>query len=158
MTKDLKYFMRDTKPEIVTVPGPASFKNENGEVIDFEIKVLTQSEIQKINDKYRKHSIATDKKGNPIVSGNEVVWKTERDNARSARHLVVEALQYPNLKDKELMEFYKCVDVTEMPLLVFPKAEEFAYVTKIVMTALGLNLQDLSEDEEDTDEVDEAKN
>lgn len=43
MTKNLKYFMRDVKPEIVTAPGPSSFKDESGKVIDFEIKVLTQS-------------------------------------------------------------------------------------------------------------------
>ena len=30
MKKDLKYFMRDLKPEIVTAPGPNSFKDEDG--------------------------------------------------------------------------------------------------------------------------------
>ena len=58
--KDLKYFMRSMEPEIVTVPGPESIKDENGEVIQFEIKKLTQEEITRINDAYRKHSIATD--------------------------------------------------------------------------------------------------
>ena len=38
--KDLKYFMREHKEEIVTVPGPASIKDEKGTVINFEIKVL----------------------------------------------------------------------------------------------------------------------
>ena len=33
--KNLKYFMRDTKDEIVTAPGPDSFKDENGKVINF---------------------------------------------------------------------------------------------------------------------------
>ena len=74
--KDLKYFMRDNAPEIVTAAGPESFKDEEGNVIQFEIKVLTQAEIQKINDAYRQRRVATDKKGNPIVSNGEVVWKT----------------------------------------------------------------------------------
>ncbi len=68
----------------------------------------------------------------------EVVWKTERDSARASRHMIVEALQFPNLKDKELMEYYGCVDITEMPLKVFPKADEYQHVSRMVMQALGL--------------------
>lgn len=136
--KDLKYFMRSTEPEVVTAPGPESFKDEDGNVIQFEIKVLTQSEINQINDNYRKRSMSTDKKGNPLIAMGEVVWKTEKDSARASRHMIVEALQYPNLKDPELMKHYNCVDVTEMPLLVFSKADEYQHVSRIVMQALGL--------------------
>lgn len=136
--KDLKYFMRSTELEIVTAPGPESFKDEDGNVIELEIKVLSQSDIQRINDMYRKRSMATDKKGNPLIAMGEVVWKTERDSARAARHLIVEALQYPNLKDEELMKYYKCADVTEMPLKVFSKSDEFQHVSRMVMSALGL--------------------
>lgn len=138
MKKDLKYFMRNLKPEVVTVPGLASFKDENGNIIPFEIKVLTQEEINKINDGYRKRSMATDKKGNPLIALGEVVWKTEKDSARASRHLIVEALQYPNLKDPELMNYYGCADFTEMPLKVFPKADEYQQVSRMVMQALGL--------------------
>jgi len=152
--KSLKYFMRDTTPKTVIVPGPETFKDEEGKVIDFEIKVLTQSEIMKINDAYRVHRAARDKKGNPLVLNNEVVWETERDNARASRHMIVEALLYPNLKDPELMKHYNCVDVTDMPLHVFPRADEYQHVTKIVMQALGLGADEL-EDEED---IKDAKN
>jgi len=152
--KSLKYFMRDSAPEIVTVPGPESFKDENGKVIDFEIKVLSQSEIMKINDAYRTHRAARDKKGNPLVMNNEIVWETDRDSARASRHLIVEALQYPDLKDPDLMKHYKCVDVTEMPLHVFPRADEYQHVTRIVMQALGL----LSEETSDNEEITDAKN
>lgn len=145
--KDLKYFMRSTEAEVVTAPGPESFKDEEGNVIQFEIKVLTQEEINKINDAYRKHSMATDKKGNPLVYQGEVIWKTEKDNARASRHLVVEALQFPNLKDKELMAYYNCVDVTDMPLKVFSKADEYQHVLRIVMQALGLTSA-VNDDEE----------
>ncbi len=145
--KDLKYFMRSTEPEIVTAPGPESFKDENGEVIQFEIKVLTQEEINKINEAYRKRGMATDKKGNPLIAMGEVVWKTEKDSAKASRHLLVEALQYPNLKDPELMKYYGCVDVTDMPLKVFPKADEYQHVSRIVMQALGL-ASAINDDEE----------
>lgn len=136
--KDLKYFMRSTEPEIVTAPGPESFKDEDGNVIQFEIKKLTQEEITRINDAYRKRSMATDKKGNPLVANGEVIWKTEKDSARASRHMIVEALQYPNLKDEELMKHYGCVDITEMPLKVFSGADEYQHVSRIVMQALGL--------------------
>lgn len=151
--KDLKYFMRSMEPEIVTVPGPDSFKDENGEVIQFEIKKLTQEEISRINDAYRKHGIATDKKGNPLVANGEVIWKTERNGAKATRHIVVEALQYPNLKDTDLMKYYGCVDITEMPLKVFSRADEYQFVTRIVMQALGL-----AEAPTEEEELSDAKN
>lgn len=151
--KDLKYFMRSTEPEVVTAPGPESFKDEEGKVIQFEIKVLSQEEINRINENYRKRSMATDKKGNPLIALGEVVWKTEKDSARASRHLIVEALQYPNLKDKELMDYYGCVDVTDMPLKVFPRADEYQHVSRIVMQALGL-----ASAVNDDEEIEAAKN
>ena len=151
--KNLKYFMRDTKDEIVTAPGPDSFKDENEKVIDFEIKVLSQETINKINEAYRKRSMATDKKGNPLIAMGEVVWKVKKDNARASRHIIAEALQYPNLKDPELMEYYNCADMTQMPLKVFSRADEYQHVSRIVMQALGL-----METPDDSAELDAAKN
>lgn len=151
--KNLKYFMRDNVNEVVTVPGPETFKDEDGNVLNLEIKVLTQAEIMRINENYHRKSVATDKKGNPLAANGVVLWKDEKDAARASRHIIVEALQFPDLKDKELMAFYKCVDVTEMPLLVFSRPDEYAHVTRAVMTALGL-LDGVSDDEV----VDEAKN
>ena len=145
--KSLRYFMREPETEIVTAPGPETFKDEEGNAIQFEIRVLTQREIQEINDGYRDHRMATDKRGNPLVDGGEVVWRTEVDRARASRHILAEALVYPNLKDPELMEFYHCYDISEMPLHVFRRPDEYAHVTDMVMKALGLS--DASEDEED---------
>lgn len=151
--KDLKYFMRSKEPEVVTAPGPESFTDENGEVLQLEIRVLSQEEINRINDNYRRRSMATDKKGNPLVANGEVIWKTEKDNAKATRHMVVEALQYPDLKDKELMEYYGCVDFTEMPLKVFSKSDEYQHVLRMVMQALGL-----ASTVNDDEELNDAKN
>lgn len=152
--KDLKYFMRNAEPEVVTMPGPDTFRDENGEVIQFEIRVLSQSEILKINNMYKRRSVAMDKRGNPMVANGEVVWKTERDNTRATRHIIAEALQYPNLKDPALMEHYHCVDVTEMPLLVFSRSDEYTHVNRIVMAALGIGEYTV----EDRETIEEAKN
>lgn len=151
--KDLTYFMRSNEPEIITAPGPETFKDEEGNVIQFEIKKLTQEEITRINNAYRKRSIASDKKGNPLVYNGEVIWKTEKDAARASRHLIVEALQYPNLKDEELMKYYGVVDITDMPLKVFPTADEYEHVTRIVMEALGLIAG-----ADDNEDLNDAKN
>ncbi len=154
--KDLKWFMREHKQEIITVKGPDTIKDDEGNVIELEIKVLSQEEITRINDAYRKRTIATDKKGNPYINNGEVVFKTERDSTKATRHIIVEALQYPNLKDEELMKYYGCVDVTDMPLKVFPSPEEFQHVSRVVFAALGIG-SFTDEDEADTT-VDEAKN
>lgn len=151
--KDLKFFMRSHEQEIVTAHGPESFKDDEGNVIELEIRVLSNKEIQDINNKYRRRSIATDKKGQPYIASGEVVFKTEKDNARATRHIIVEALQYPDLKDKELMDFYHCVDVTEMPQLVFSKADEYAHVSRAVLTALGI-----IDEPEESALVEDAKN
>jgi len=153
MKKDLKYFMRPIEPEVITVPGPSTIKDEEGNVLPLEIKVLSQETIIKINDAYKKKTIATDKKGNPLIANSEVVWKTERDAARSSRHIIVEALQFPNLRDPDLMKYYSCVDITEMPLKVFSRADEFQHVSNMVMKVLGL-----SSEIDDDEELEAAKN
>lgn len=154
--KSLKYFMRPYEEEIITVPGPETIKDAEGNVINLEIRKLSQELIDKINDNYRKRSVATDKKGNPYINGREVLFMTERDGAKTNRHIIVEALKYPNLKDKELMEFYKCFDVTEMPLKVFPTVEEYEHVLKAVFSVIGIgNFADPNEDKED---IEAAKN
>lgn len=151
--KSLKYFMRAQQPEVITVPGVDTFRDEEGNIVPLQIRVLTQEEINKINNNYRHRSIATDKKGNPLIANGEVVWKTEFDGARASRHMMVEALQYPDLKDKELMDYYKCVDVTEMPLKVFSTPNEYSQVSQIIMKALGL-----ASEVSDEEDLEAAKN
>ena len=156
MEKNLKYFMRESakKEEIVTVPGPESIKDEKGNVVNLEIKKLSNVTIEKIQENYRQKSIATDKKGNPYIQNGEIVFKIEKDNKRALRHLMVEAIQYPNMKDKEMMDFFGCTDVVDMPLLVFPTQDEFAMVSNLVLQVLGM----VAPPEDDTQEIEAAKN
>lgn len=155
--KSLKYFMRESAKteEIVKAPGPDTIKDENGNPIELEIKVLNQETIQKINESYKKRTIATDKKGQPYIALGEVVFKTEKDSARASRHIIAEALVYPDLKDPELMAYFDCHDITEMPLKVFPRADEYAHVSRVVMAALGMGPAPAPDDDA---EVNDAKN
>lgn len=161
MSKNLKYFMREAAEveKVVTVPAPESFKDENGKVIQLEVKVLSSERIRAINEGYHTHTVALDKKGNPYINGGNVVFRDERDNAKATRHILVEALQYPKLDDPELMKYYNCVDITQMPEKVFSRADEFAHVTRVVMALLGIGGQ-LSEEEQkqaDEKEIDDDK-
>lgn len=162
MAKSLKYFMREeakTEP-IVTVAGPETIKDENGETIQLEVKVLSSEHIRKINDAYHTRTIATDKKGSPYINGGNVVFRDERDNAKATRHILVEALVYPDLKDKELMKFFNCVDVTEMPEKVFSRADEYSHVARVVMALLGLggDLTDEEQKKANDEEIEDVKN
>ena len=153
MEKSLKYFMRDNSEEVVTVPGIESFKNEKGEVINFEIKKLSNEHIRKIQEKYRVRTIATDSKGNPYTQNGEVVYAVTKDNNKSLCHVMAEAFVYPDLKSKEMMDFYKCADVTEMPTKVFFNTDEFNKAANIVMRVLGMIDAPSAEEE-----IDAAKN
>lgn len=159
--KSLKYFMQDTTSanEVVEVPGLERFKDGDGKIIPFKVRVLTQEEITKYFNEYKTKTMVFDRKGVPFSKGNEVLYKVEEDNDRAVRRIVVEALEYPNLKDKELMDFYKVVDITEMPRRVFSQPGEYAYIQRAVLSAMGLidNITDASKAAKNS-EVEEAKN
>ncbi len=155
--RTLSYFMRETakKQEIVEVPGIESIKDENGHVVPFKIKMLTKKEIDDIYDKYRTRTMLCDKKGKPIFNRGQAVFDINTDSNRALRRIIVEALVYPDLHNKELMEFFDCYDFSEMPLKVFPNPKEYDQVANIVLSALGI----LEEENDDSDtEVQEAKN
>ena len=154
--KNLKYFMREEskQEQIFQVPAPERFKDDKGEVVQMEIKKLHNDAIARINDMYKSRTPMKDKKGNYIVQNGEVVFRTEKDSVKATRHIIVEALVYPDLKDPELMKFYDCVDITDMPLKVFPDNDEYVYVSRKVLEILGL--MDAAENNER--EVEDAKN
>lgn len=155
--KSLAYFMRDTSKTIkeVTIPGVESIKDDKGNIIDLKVKILTQKQIEDIYDKYRTRSIVKDKKGNPLVNRGQVVVDVQTDSNTALRRILVEAITYPNMKDKELMAFYDCHNYADMPTLVFPDPKEYQQVQNAVLGVLGI--LDV-EDESSEDEIEDAKN
>ena len=155
--KSLAYFMRDTSKTIkeVTIPGVESIKDDKGNIIDLKVKILTQKQIEDIYDKYRTRSIVKDKKGNPLVNRGQVVVDVQTDSNTALRRILVEAITYPNMKDKELMAFNDCHNYADMPTLVFPDPKEYQQVQNAVLGVLGI----LDVDEESSeDEIEDAKN
>lgn len=156
MNKNLKYFMRDSAKEekIFEVPGLETIKDDSGNIVPLKIKRLHNSRIREIHDMYKTRKPLKDNKGNFIVQNGEAVFAVEKDSERAGRHIIAEALVEPDLKDKDLMKFFNCVDITKMPLLVFPESEEYAYVNRKVMEIIGL----IDPEEKDEKELEDAKN
>ena len=155
---DIEVFMRNSAKveEIVSAPAPESIVDKEGNPVMLRIKVLSNSRIQEINENYKRKTVATDKKGNPYIQNGEVAFRVERDNIKASQRIIAEALVYPNLRDPKLMKFFDCLDITEMPLKVFPTAEEYSHVSRAVMAVLGLISG--PSDEEVSEAISEAKN
>lgn len=148
-------FMKKVEPEIVTIPGLSSFRDENGNILDLQMKALTTLEIEEIRKGYRTKKVACDKKGNPLIFGGQLVYDEDFDSARATEHMIVETLVFPDLKDKDLMEFYGVVDSREMPRKVFSRMKDFEYISNMVLKVNGLS----SDAEDDTEQtVNEIKN
>lgn len=152
--KSLSYFMRETakKTEIVEIPGVESIVDDDGNVVPFKVRLLNKKEIGDIYKKYRTRTLMYDERRNPLIVRGQPIFDVQTDTDKALRRILVDALVYPDLRDKELMEYYECYDVTEMPVKLFPNTKEYDHVEKSVLAALGI----LEEDSKD--EVQEAKN
>ncbi len=154
--RSLSYFMRDNakKQEVVEIPGLDTIRDENGEVVPFKVRLLSKREIDDIYDMYRNKTLLLDNKKKPVIRNGRAVYDEKTDANRALRRIIAEALVYPNLKDKELMDFFDCPDYSDMPNKVFPTYREYSYVEKVVLTALGI----FDEEDEQVDDVEQAKN
>lgn len=154
--KNLSYFMREElkNEDIVEIPGPESIQDENGDPVMFQIKRLRRERVDKIYDRYRTLKPALDKNKKPYVVDGKIVMMEEKDYAKALRHVMAEALVYPNLRDEELMKFYDCIDVTEMPVKIFTQ-KEYSEVIKMLNHVLRIDDED---EEEQKDDLETAKN
>ena len=159
MKKSLKAFMRESLKtgEIVSAPGPDTIKDDEGKTIMLEFRILSVDEQEKIRKSYENKSVAHDGKGNPVVSNGEIVYKTDPDIFRASRHMLVESLVYPDLRDPELMKFYDCVNMTDMPNKVFTR-NELEFVMQAFNAAHGIGKLNTDTQENDRDKIEEAKN
>ena len=124
--KSLSYFMREELKEekIISMEGPDTIKDEKGNPVVFQIKKLSQDRIDEIYDMYRREEVAMDPKTKkPYEQNGHVLTKVENNYTKAFRHLIVESLVYPNLKDPQLLEFYNCVDAADLIPKMFTRQE-----------------------------------
>ena len=112
----IKSFMRNKakEEEVVNVLAPEGFVDENGERAILRVKRLSTNHINKTYEQYNYFTIARDENKQPIIRNNRVVKDFVQDTEGNINRLIVDALVFPDLHDKELMEFYGCVDVIEV--------------------------------------------
>lgn len=154
---NMKYFMREElkNDEVVEVPGIDTFRDENGDNIPFKIKVLGIEEVNKIRKNYTSRRMAVDDKGKRLFDkAGRPIFTEDVDSEAATRRIIVEALEYPNLKDPELMKFFGVNDVMEMPFKLFKNSKDYSYISTVVVDVLGLGEQEVSDDEL----INEAKN
>lgn len=156
---DLSYFMHDTTPTEAPYPAPKSFVDKDGNRLQLIFRILTEEEIREIRKHWQKRTIVKDEKtGRPIILSNgSVAVDPTYDGASAMQELLVESLIYPNLKDKRLLEHYKCLNAIEMPLKVFPKPNDLAYVINAFDILHGYAEPDENAEKTESD-VDKAKN
>jgi len=155
---DMKYFMREElkNDEIVEIPGIELFKDKEGKVIPFQVKVLGTDEVNKIRKAFSKKRIVMDDKGKRLFDKfGRPVLSDETDTEAATRRLVIDALVYPDLKDPELMKFFGVNDVMEMPFKLFKNPRDWSYVSNAVAEVLGINSDETVSDDE---LISEAKN
>lgn len=150
MEINLKAFMKPElkEQEVIELPGIEAFKDDKGEPIPFRLKRLSRSELKEIRENNTTKTIVKDKRTNkPMVgSNNRIVYDEQYDSEAAGLEIMVECFVQPNLKAKELRDFYGVELNTELPEKMF-QGDDWEYANKCVLIACGLA------DEEMQDEV-----
>lgn len=91
--------MGETKEVIIS----ERFKGEDGKPLPFTIRVIDQD----INDRIYKASTKNRKMNGQTIR--------ELDSLEYGRRLILNCVTSPDFKDKELCDFYKCIDPLDVP-------------------------------------------
>lgn len=134
----LKSFFKENNIKIENVKYIASnrFKNENGEVIEWELKVLDNKKVDELRNRFSSRSYANHKE--------EFKFNSEE----FMKVFVTEAIVFPNLTDKDLQDSYGVFNPYEL-------LQEILTVGELTrLTEYINNLHDYKADKK----VDEIKN
>ena len=149
----IRAFMRDELKEqtIVTIPGIKTFSDENGKPIDMKIRVITTGDLTRIRNACHHRVVAKDRKGKPIFQNGQIQYDDYYDSSAMSDQMIAESMVFPDLHDKELLEFYGCNDAVELVHKLFAKLDDYSYITDKIQEISGIT--------SDGDEViEEAKN
>ncbi|MDO4301640.1 MAG: hypothetical protein Q4D26_09660 [Clostridia bacterium] len=138
---DFKSFMlsglKNDNTEILTFKGVDTFKDENGVPIPLKFKQISRAAVEEIRKNYTTKTLAIGKDGKYIISNGNIIKDVEVDYAGFSDALIVETMTYPDLKDKELLEFYGVYAGTELLHKLF-KGKDYDYVDRCSAQAAGL--------------------
>jgi Phage XkdN-like tail assembly chaperone protein, TAC len=136
---ELKAFLKQNKAERQTVKVTASenFKDEKGNVLQWEIRPLKTKEA----DFIRSECTAINQKGKKI----------EVDNAKFNRMIAAKCTVFPNLNDKELQDSYDVMSAEQLIVEMLDNDGEYQAYCQKILSISGYN-------KTDSELVDEAKN
>lgn len=148
---NLKFFMKEElkKDEVVEIPGVETFKDDDGNIIPFKIKILDKNRIAEIRKAYTTRKMLVDAKKKPLLVNGEVQYSRDYDGERATDHIIVESFVDPKLDDPKLMEFYGATDRLDMPGKLFRNLADYQHVSTAVISALGFNPEEAEEAEDD---------
>lgn len=132
----IKAFMRAKakEEEVVSVLAPESFVDENGERMLMKVKRLSTKHVNDIYGDFNYTVPAKNEKGELIIRNNRVVKDFYSDSEGQINRMIVDAVVFPDLHDSELMAFYGCVNVMDMPHAVFASKDEYEYIRDVVLS------------------------
>ena len=137
----IKAFMRaELKEEtIVTIPGIKTFSDETGKPIDMKIRVITTSDLTNIRKACHTRKIAKDAKGKPIFQNGTIQYDDQYDGNAMNDQMIAQSLVFPDMHDKELLDFYGCNDAVELVHKMFAKLDDYTYITEKIQEVSGIS-------------------
>lgn len=128
----LHAFLHPETPENEKIVISDRFKDENGEVVPFEIRAITEGEA----DAIRKQATRT-------VKNRTGAMETSMDAAKLTRLMVISGTVTPDFRAKELCDAYGVLD-PEQALGKMLLAGEYAKLSEAILTLSGMgdNIED----------------
>lgn len=149
----IKDFMRKelNEEQRIQIPGVKTFSDAEGNPIPITIRLITTSDLKQIRKACHIRKPAKDNKGKLVFQGGQLQYDDQYDGNAISDEMIVQALVFPNMRDKELLDFYKCNSSVELVHKMFWRLDEYTYLIEKIQEASGI-------DAGDDEIIDEAKN
>jgi hypothetical protein len=134
-----KAFLKQNKEvkENIKIAASESFKDENGNIVEWEIRPLKTKEADYIR--------------NECTSINQKGKKVDVDNAKFNRMIAAKCTVFPNLNDKELQDSYGVMSGDQLIVEMLDNDGEYQAYCQKILEISGYN-------KTDSQLVEEAKN
>lgn len=150
-TNNLRFFMREElKQDVITeIPGVKTFCDENGQPMPMKVRSIGSDELLSLRDACKTRRMVKDAKGRPLLVNGQVQYSEEYDSSMVSDALIAAALVFPDLHDKQLLEFYGEQEATKLVRKLFRRVEDYNYISEKVSELSGLQ----AETQEIVDEI-----
>ncbi len=134
-----KAFLKQNKEvkENIKVAASESFKDENGNVVEWEIRALKTKEADAIRSE--------------VTTINQKGKKVDVDNGKFNRLVASKCTVFPNLNDKELQDSYGVMSADQLIVEMLDNDGEYSAYCQKILEISGYN-------KTDSQLVEEAKN